>query len=56
MTPKIFRILGIVLCLSAAAIGVLNLKRGMNLGLTSLPVLLIAVGALCLVRARLTKP
>lgn len=55
MTPKIFRILGIVFCISAAILAVLNLNRGLGLGLTSLPVLLFAAGVLCFVRAKFTR-
>jgi hypothetical protein len=52
MTAKHHRILGFAFCALAVTIALLNLQRTANLGLKSLPVVLIVLGALQFNRAR----
>ena len=52
MSPARLRLLGIVFCLIAALIAVLNLKRTADLGMKSLPPLLLIAGAVLLLRSR----
>ncbi|MBL8205191.1 MAG: hypothetical protein JNM09_13235 [Blastocatellia bacterium] len=55
MSPKIIRILGLICCVAAAVIFVLNYTNTYYVGSTFTPYLLLGVGILLLVRARLTR-
>ncbi|HEX4946968.1 MAG TPA: hypothetical protein VFZ34_09900 [Blastocatellia bacterium] len=55
MTPKIIRIGGLICCVAAAVIFVLNYTNTYYIGSTYTPFLLLGVGVLLLVRARLTR-
>jgi len=55
MSPKIIRILGLICCVAAAVIFVLNYTNTYYIGSTFTPYLLLGVGILLLVRARLTR-
>lgn len=41
MNPKTLRVLGILLCIAAAALAVLSLKRAAGLGMNSLATVLL---------------
>ena len=55
MSPQIIRIAGLVCCVAAAVIFVLNYTNTYYIGSTYTPFLLLGVGILLLVRARLTR-
>lgn len=55
MSPKIFHIAGLACCLAAAVIFVLNYTNTYYIGSAYTPFLLLGVGVLLLVRARLTR-
>lgn len=55
MSPQIFRIIGLLCCLAAAVIFVLNYTGTYYIGSAYTPYLLLGVGILLLVRARLMK-
>ena len=55
MSPQIFRIVGLLCCLAAAVIFVLNYTGTYSIGSTYTPFLLLGVGVLLMVRARLMK-
>ena len=55
MSPKIFRIIGLICCVAAALIFVLNYTNTYYIGSSFTPYLLLGVGVLLLVRARLTR-
>jgi predicted membrane chloride channel (bestrophin family) len=55
MSPKIIRILGLICCVAAAVIFVLNYTNTYYIGSSFTPFLLLGVGILLLVRARLTR-
>ena len=55
MSPKIFRIIGLSCCLAAAVIFVLNYTGTYYIGSSYTPFLLLSVGVLLVVRARLTR-
>lgn len=52
MSAKTYRILGILCCLLAAVIAVLNLQRTANLGMKTTPALLLILGVVQFIRAR----
>jgi predicted membrane chloride channel (bestrophin family) len=56
MSPNIFRIIGLICCVAAAVIFVLNYTGTYYIGSTYTPFLLLGIGILLLVRARFTKP
>ncbi len=55
MSPKIFRIVGLICCVAAAVIFVLNYTETYYVGSSYTPYLLLGVGILLVVRARLTR-
>lgn len=55
MSPKIFRSVGLICCVAAAIIFVLNLTGKYDIGSSYTPYLLLGIGVLLVVRARLTK-
>ena len=55
MLPTIFRIIGLLCCVAAAVIFVLNDTGTYYIGSTFTPFLLLGVGVLLLIRARLMK-
>jgi predicted membrane chloride channel (bestrophin family) len=55
MSPKIFRLIGLICCVAAAVIFVLNYTNTYPIGSTFTPFLLLGVGVLLLVRSRLTR-
>ena len=55
MLPTIFRIIGLLCCVAAAVIFVLNYTGTYYIGSTFTPFLLLGVGVLLLIRARLMK-
>lgn len=55
MSPKIIRILGLICCIAAAVMFVLNYTNTYYIGSSYTPFLLLGVGVLLLVRARLTR-
>ncbi len=55
MSPKIFRIIGLICCVAAAVIFVLNYTNTYYIGQSYTPFLLLGVGVLLVVRARLTR-
>ena len=55
MSPTIIRAVGLLCCIAAAVIFVLNYTGTYYIGSTFTPFLLLGVGVLLLVRARLMK-
>lgn len=56
MSSQIFRIVGLLCCLAAPIIFILNYTGTYSIGSTYTPFLLLGVGVLLLIRARLMKP
>ena len=52
MTPATMRLIGLILCASAAVIAILNLKRVAGLGMQWLSFSLLMVGIVFVIRAR----
>ena len=52
MPPKTLRLIGFIFIVAAAVVAVLNLNRVAGLGLRWLPPILIALGAVFMIRAR----
>jgi len=52
MNPKTLRVLGILLCIAAAALAVLSLKRAAGLGMNSLATVLLVLGIVLVRRAK----
>ncbi len=55
MSPKIFRVVGLIFCLAAAVTFVLSYTGTYSIGSVYTPYLLLGVGVLLVVRARLTR-
>jgi hypothetical protein len=56
MSPQTFRIIGIVLCLMAAVLAVLNFTRETTLTVKLIPLVLFVLGVRQLIRARTMTP
>lgn len=52
MSPQTYRIIGIVLCLMAAFLAVLNFTRETTLPIKLIPVIIFVLGVRQLIRAR----
>jgi len=52
MTHGIYRTLGVACFLTAAVISILNLKRTMNIGWKTIPLLFIFLGFIMIIRAK----
>lgn len=55
MSPKILRIVGVIVCLTAVVFGVAYFSGNPIWGTVATPFLMFVAGALLLIRARLTR-